>query len=96
MAKTPREPAMIDLLRRAIQKSGQSLNQLSKACGVDRSRLSRFLRGERDLTLTAAGRVCETLGITLSVPPEIDVAAGEPTKPAPKKARGKPSPSKER
>jgi transcriptional regulator with XRE-family HTH domain len=56
---------MVARLRTAIQESNQSLNQLSGVCGVDRSRLSRFVRGERDLTLEAAAKLCEVLGLSL-------------------------------
>jgi transcriptional regulator with XRE-family HTH domain len=53
-------------LREAIRQSGRSLNQLAADSGVDKSRLSRFLRGERDLTLTATAILCEKLGLHLS------------------------------
>jgi transcriptional regulator with XRE-family HTH domain len=80
MAEPEREPPMVEQLRRAILDSGRSLYELSKACHVDRGRLSRFMRHERDLTLTAAGKICEALGISLVGP------APEPTAPV-KKAR---------
>jgi transcriptional regulator with XRE-family HTH domain len=38
---------LIDRIRVAINESGFSLNQLSALCGIDRGRLSRFMRGER-------------------------------------------------
>ena len=65
MAKQQTEPALVEGLRGAIQDSGQSLNQLGKQAGVDHGRLSRFVRGERDLTLAAAGRLCHVLGLRL-------------------------------
>ena len=56
--KKPEErPGLVEQLKQAIQQSGQTLNQLSLKCGVGRDRLSRFLRGERDLTLEAAEKV---------------------------------------
>ena len=81
MTKPKRVPSVTDQLRQAIRQSGQSLNQLSKLSAVGNDRLSRFMRGERDLTLTAAGRVCEALGLHLAGPGLQD----EP--PAPKKPR---------
>jgi hypothetical protein len=39
---------------------------LSGVCGVGRDRLSRFLRGERDLTLSAAEQICRALGLRLA------------------------------
>jgi hypothetical protein len=41
------------------------LNQLEKASGVGADRLSQFLRGERNLTLTAAEKICSVLGLHL-------------------------------
>jgi transcriptional regulator with XRE-family HTH domain len=59
-------------LRQAIRESGQSLNQLGRKAKVDHGRLSRFMRGERDLTLDAAGRLCEALGIKLLLPEPVE------------------------
>jgi transcriptional regulator with XRE-family HTH domain len=52
-------------LRQAIRDSGKPLNQLGSECGIDRGRLSRFMRGERDLTGAAIGRLAEALGLKL-------------------------------
>ncbi len=65
MAKKSLTPDLVVRLRQAIESSEQSLNKLSQVCGVDRGRLSRFVRDERDLTLTAAGKLCEALGLDL-------------------------------
>jgi transcriptional regulator with XRE-family HTH domain len=56
---------VVEQLRAMIRASGQSLNQLSKSCGVGRDRLSRFVRGERGISLEAADRVCQALGLRL-------------------------------
>jgi transcriptional regulator with XRE-family HTH domain len=64
--KQKEEPGLVKQLRDAIRTSGRSLNQLSKDCGVDTGRLSRFLRGERDITISAADRICRALGLTLT------------------------------
>jgi transcriptional regulator with XRE-family HTH domain len=53
-------------LREAIRESGQTLGQISRNCGVGPDRLSRFLRGERDLTLTGAEKICDALGLQLA------------------------------
>jgi transcriptional regulator with XRE-family HTH domain len=58
-------PGLVELLRRAIQRSGKSLNQLSKDSGVAASQLSYFVRGARTLTLPAAEKVCRALRLTL-------------------------------
>lgn len=52
-------------LKRAIEESGYPLAQLAEASGVDRGRLSRFVRGERDLSLAAAEKICDALGYRL-------------------------------
>jgi transcriptional regulator with XRE-family HTH domain len=67
MAKKKEEATgLVEQLREAIRRSGQTLNQLSGVCGVGRDRLSRFLRGERDLTLSAAEQICRALGLRLT------------------------------
>ncbi|HEX5272042.1 MAG TPA: helix-turn-helix transcriptional regulator, partial [Gemmataceae bacterium] len=52
---------MVDELRATITASGLSLNQLSKASGVDSGTLSRFVRGERTITLPAADKILRAL-----------------------------------
>lgn len=64
-------------LRDAIQASGQSLNQLGHAAEVDAGRLSRFMRGERSLTLEAVSRLCQALGLKFC-PAEEDAGQAEP------------------
>jgi transcriptional regulator with XRE-family HTH domain len=83
MSEREEAPGLVEQLRDAIRRSGQSLNQLSKASGVGSNQLSRFMRGVRTLTLPAAEKLCRVLRLRLS--PE----EGEgPPAPAPKK-RGK-------
>jgi transcriptional regulator with XRE-family HTH domain len=60
------KPNFPDYLREAIRASGMSLNQLGRLSHVDPGRLSRFLRGERDLTLEGVCRICEALGLDLT------------------------------
>jgi transcriptional regulator with XRE-family HTH domain len=67
-------------LRDAIADSGRSLNQLSRDAGVSDSQLSRFMRGERTLTLETAAALCRALGLHLA-----PVAGAEP--PPAKKGR---------
>ena len=55
-----------DQLRDAIRSSGLSLNQLGECCGVDRGRLSRFMRGERGLSLESVEVICKALGLCLT------------------------------
>jgi plasmid maintenance system antidote protein VapI len=65
VAKKKGAPGLTDLLRQAIRESGRTLKHLSEASGVDAGRLSRFVRGERDMYLSAADKLCRALGLTL-------------------------------
>jgi DNA-binding phage protein len=53
-------------LRDAIARSGRSLNQLAQDAGVSDSQLSRFMRGERTLTMETAAALCRALGLHLA------------------------------
>lgn len=59
------ESDLISQLRRAIQESGLALAEIARRTNVDHSRLSRFVRGERTLTLPGAAKICELLGLRL-------------------------------
>jgi transcriptional regulator with XRE-family HTH domain len=82
-AKRKREvPGVVTQLRDAIRQSGQSLNAISRMCGVGSDQLSRFMRGERDLTLQTAERICQALHLELmrSIAPAEPPAAEPPPK----------------
>jgi transcriptional regulator with XRE-family HTH domain len=81
MAK--RHTNLEEQLRQAIRASGLSLTQLGHTTGVDSGRLSRFMRGERDLTLAATTKLCEALDLQLTGPGS---AAGALADPKPKAA----------
>jgi transcriptional regulator with XRE-family HTH domain len=68
--------SVVEQLRAMIRASGQSLNQLSKSCGVGRDRLSRFVRGERGISLEAADRVCQALHLRLVQEPNEEKVRG--------------------
>jgi transcriptional regulator with XRE-family HTH domain len=95
MTKKQRQQ-LADQLRQAINDSGITIYQLSQDSGVHRSQLSRFMRGQRDLGLVIADKVCEVLGLRLTgdgdvIPRGADTATTVPTEPepAPKKPRGR-------
>ena len=52
-------------LRRAIERTGLSQNKLAEVSGVSQTVISRFLRGERTLTLPIASKLVEVLGLEL-------------------------------
>jgi transcriptional regulator with XRE-family HTH domain len=66
MAKRREPPGVVEQLREAIRGSGKSLYQLGTASGVGRDRLSRFMRGQRDLTFEAVEKLCRVLGLGLT------------------------------
>jgi len=57
--------ALVAQLRDSIRASDLSLQELGRRTGVSQGQLSRFVRGERTLTLPAAAKVCEFFGLAL-------------------------------
>ena len=49
----------------AIEADGRTVYAIAKAAGINRQQLGLFVRGESDMTLTVAGKLCETLGLEL-------------------------------
>jgi transcriptional regulator with XRE-family HTH domain len=68
VAKKKGASGLVEQLRQAIRDSGKTLLQLSKESGVDTGRLSRFMRGERNINIVAAEKICEALGLALTRP----------------------------
>ncbi|MFN5973102.1 MAG: helix-turn-helix domain-containing protein [Planctomyces sp.] len=54
-----------DTLRDAIQSSGMTCYVLANKAGLSQSVLSRFLSGERDISLGTAGKLADALGLEL-------------------------------
>lgn len=75
-AAKPEVPGLIARLKAAIRDCGLSLNQLGKMADVDNGRLSRFMTGQRDISLEAAEKVMKALGLDV-------VAVGSPPAPVP-------------
>ena len=81
---------MLAQLKEAIAASGKTLVELSQTTDVSPSQLSRFLRGERDLTFASAARVCEALGLRLVGPTARPPTSSSPERPKRgRKAKGK-------
>src|SRR5262245_11256657 len=66
--KRHRAPDLIEQLRGAVAGCGISMNRLGKEAGVNQAQLSRFIRGERTLTLPTAAKLCAYLGLRLAGP----------------------------
>lgn len=62
MTTTTQTP-LTDWLRAAIADSGLSSYAVAKAAGVSTQVVSRWLKGERDLTLGTADKVASGLGL---------------------------------
>jgi transcriptional regulator with XRE-family HTH domain len=58
MSAEARPLPVVRQLQDAIRASGLSLQELGRRAGVSQGQLSRFLRGDRTLTLPAAARLC--------------------------------------
>jgi transcriptional regulator with XRE-family HTH domain len=76
------EPKMLTQIREAVRDDGRTLTEIAESSGLDAGRLSRFVRGERDLSLAAAARLCEALGFEL-------VRGPSPAKAEGRRKRGK-------
>ena len=60
-----RNTTISQVLREAITKSGESLADLERTTGVSNAILSRFVRGERTLTLPTADKLARHFGLEL-------------------------------
>jgi transcriptional regulator with XRE-family HTH domain len=60
-----KKSSLSDQVRRAIDASGKSRYRIAKDLSVSEATLSRFMSGERGLTLTLLDRLADYLGLTL-------------------------------
>jgi transcriptional regulator with XRE-family HTH domain len=66
MAQKKGEPGLVEQLRTAIRESGLTLTELSERAGIALPLLTRFVKGERGLTLSSAEKVCTALNLGLA------------------------------
>jgi ribosome-binding protein aMBF1 (putative translation factor) len=57
--------SMPEIIREAMRRDGRTRYRLAKDSGVDQAVLGRFIKGERDLNLRTADKVCKALGLKL-------------------------------
>jgi transcriptional regulator with XRE-family HTH domain len=57
---------VVDQLRKGIEASGESQLSLAEATGINQGNLSRFMRGERGLSMENFAKLCAHLGLSLS------------------------------
>ncbi len=63
---------LTDQLRGAVADSGRTLGEFSRDTGIDKSALSRFVNGERGLSMESLDTIGDYLGLR--------VVAGKPKK----------------
>lgn len=56
---------MTKTLQQAIRDSDFSQSEVARRAGIDVGQVSRFLRGERGMTLATAAKVADVLGLDL-------------------------------
>lgn len=67
MATSDMEPeAVSEALRKAISGSGLTPYAIAKSAGMSPQIITRFLRGERGLSLVVIDRLCRVLGLELT------------------------------
>jgi len=57
---------VIDQLRVAVERSGESKLAIAEATGINQGNLNRFMRGERGLSLDNFAKLCQYLKLSLS------------------------------
>ena len=65
LCRVAKKLSLSEQLRRAIAASGKSRYRIAKDLDVSEATLSRFMSGERGLTLKVLDRLTEYLGLSL-------------------------------
>ena len=63
--RTDPQNKMAETIRAAFRKNGMTIKQLTRNADVFYSTTFRFLKGDGDLTLTGATKICDVLGLEL-------------------------------
>ncbi len=80
MARQGKPESLGDAIRVAVVQSGLSYNRLAVLARVSQGQLSRYMSGDRDLTLAVASRLCRVLGLGLvRVGPVMSEPLADPT-----------------
>ena len=53
------------MIAAAVRADGRSLYAIASAAGIQRKQLGLFMRGQQDMTLTIAARLCRELGLEI-------------------------------
>jgi plasmid maintenance system antidote protein VapI len=60
-----KQPDLTEQLRQAIADSGLTGYRIAADAGVDRGLMTRFINGDRGITLAVASRIAAYLGLSL-------------------------------
>ena len=63
----PDEPKQLTELRKVVEASEESLRSIARATGLDVSQISRFVKGERGLTMESAESILRHLGYEIRI-----------------------------
>ena len=67
MSKKPKklDPTLAETIRTKIKVSDLSQYKIAKDSGVDSGTLSRFVSGERSISIETADKLCKVIGLKL-------------------------------
>ena len=68
MARKNAETSMSEQVRAAIlgaEEAGMNWSELGRRAGVSLAQISRFIHGQRGISLDVAEKLCRVLGLTL-------------------------------
>ncbi len=67
MPRQTKRTSIPDLLRDTINRSDKSRYVLARETGISAGVLSRFVNGERSITIDTADKLCHALGLTMQL-----------------------------
>jgi transcriptional regulator with XRE-family HTH domain len=63
---TPKARSIVEQLKQAIKRSGETQYAIAQATGISQSVLNRFINGERGISLETAAKLCQYLDLDLA------------------------------
>ena len=66
----PKKLPLSEQVRKAINSAGVTRYRIAQEAGIEESTLSRFVNGERGLSLAVLARLADYLGLELSARPQ--------------------------
>jgi len=88
-AMVEKRDSLIGQIRRAARECGLPQNALARAAGIDKAALSRFVHGERGLTMENLNALADVLNLRIVAGRPKAIPLGRPGRPR-KKGRRKP------